>query len=294
MITGHTTAPTHQQGSRISRSHDELDHTAQYTKDAANATTQPSFSRPKSAPNRPQLPNPPQRPLSPLQHHQQASVTTRSTQQAIPNSVAAPHSPSSPNHRDPSSPTALTNGYSGDYTQRIRYPNNSGILVQPLENEDLFFLEQEGITDSTPKFFDHTPLMPAQMSPSNSSSVNGAAKGLEKLLYGSIINIIVILMSPVIPISYICLCTIIIPHLLIFILIFLSHHYTVIIDKLCMCLVILPGWVITFNALSHFRFCIWLHCKWAKVSCVPESISYSRRAWIPVPRSWLFHVNYIF
>ncbi len=82
-----------------------------------------------------------------------------------------PPSPPPPGPDDPSS-------MDGDYTQRIRYPNNSGILVEPLVDGDLAVLqslvEGEGKGNTPPRYVDQTLLLPV---PADLEKAGGTAQG---------------------------------------------------------------------------------------------------------------------
>lgn len=89
-----------------------------------------------------------------------------SSGRAPPTSTAG-HTPT------PSDPDAS----SGDYTRHIRYPNNSGILVQPLEDDDVAVLQSlmdEGRTKSPPRYVDQTLLLPV---PADKEGTGETAQG---------------------------------------------------------------------------------------------------------------------
>lgn len=64
----------------------------------------------------------------------------------------------------------LSNGFtsmtgSHDYTREICYPARSGILVQPLQDDDWEILQSlnGSAQPQLPMYFDHTPLHPSKM-----------------------------------------------------------------------------------------------------------------------------------
>jgi len=74
---------------------------------------------------------------------------------------------------------SISLNHSRDYTTEIRYPNQSGILVQPLHNDDISILQQEGVfsggSGSPPRFYDPTPLLPAKTAHATSPPLSPAA-----------------------------------------------------------------------------------------------------------------------
>ena len=73
---------------------------------------------------------------------------------------------------------SIASDHGRDYTSEIRYPNQSGILVQPLHNDDLSVLQQEGVfsggSGSPPRFYDPTPLLPAKTAHASSPPLSPA------------------------------------------------------------------------------------------------------------------------
>ena len=73
---------------------------------------------------------------------------------------------------------SISLNHSRDYTTEIRYPNQSGILVKPLHNDDISILQQEGVfsggSGSPPRFYDPTPLLPAKTAHATSPPLSPA------------------------------------------------------------------------------------------------------------------------
>ena len=139
-------------------------------------TTHNSFvpklqTKPSSAPNR-RSPTPPT-----TAHRPQANGNLGASDQPTSSVVGYLATNTIPNGHATPGEVQLQNGLSSiasshhdsDYTAHTRYPNRSGILVQPLHNDDLSILQQEGVfnggSTSPPNFYDATPLLPTKTTP---------------------------------------------------------------------------------------------------------------------------------
>ena len=128
-------------------------------------------------------------------HHPQANGNLGASDQQMPSAVGYLATNTIPNGHATPGEVQLQNGLSSiasshhddDYTTHTRYPNRSGILVQPLHNDDLSILQQEGVfnggSTSPPNFYDATPLLPTKTTPpSLSPPMSPAGMCTHKLL----------------------------------------------------------------------------------------------------------------